>query len=128
MGIKYLSDEYYKEVNNVIQSDESVLNASKNQNVSVQQVITDSPEGEIKSYLKITDGTPEVGGGEIEGPEATITQSYETAVAIAKGELNGQNAFMQGKLKVTGNMMKLMQLQPFLQSMGNASKGLDTEY
>lgn len=128
MSIKYLSEEYYKEVNNRIQSDEAVLNSCKGQNVNIQQITTEAPEGEVKSFLKITDGVPEVGQGEVDAPEATITQSYETAVAVAKGELNGQNAFMQGKLKVQGNLMKLMQLQGFLQALGTSTKDIDTEY
>jgi putative sterol carrier protein len=128
MGVKYLSEEYYKEVNNRIQSNEAVLGAAKGQTVSIQQVTTDSPAGELKSFLKIADGSPEVGQGDVEGPEATVTQSYETAVAIAKGELNSQNAFMQGKLKIQGNLMKLMQLQGFFQAMGTAVADIDTEY
>lgn len=129
MAIKFLSDEYYKELNNQLQSNEAVLNAAKGQNVTIQQVTTDTPSGgEVKSFLKITDGAPEVGSGDIANAEATVTQSYETAVAINKGELNGQAAFMQGKLKIQGNMMKLMQLQGFLQAMGSAASGIDTEY
>ncbi|MCA1840428.1 MAG: SCP2 sterol-binding domain-containing protein [Actinomycetota bacterium] len=128
MAVKYLSEEFYKELNNKIQSSEAVLGAAKGQNVSIQNVVTDTPEGEVKNWLKLADGTPEVGLGELEGADATVTQSYETAVSIAKGELNGQNAFMQGKLKIAGNMMKVMQLQGFLQAFGAAANEIDTEF
>ncbi len=57
-----------------------------------------------------------------------MTQSYDTAVAIAKQELNAQNAFMQGKLKISGNMMKLMQLQSVFNAMPKAAEGIDVEY
>lgn len=129
MGIAYLSDDWAKEVNNRLQSSEAVLNAAKGQSVTIQMVVTDVPNrGEVKYYFKLTDGQPEVGVGDIEGPEATINQNYETSVAVAKGELNSQNAFMQGKLKITGNLMKLMQLQGFFQALGGAVEGLETEY
>lgn len=128
MAVKYLSEEYYKEANNAIQNDEAVLGAAKGQTISIQNVVTEGPDGEIKNWLKITDGAPEVGQGEIDGAEATVTQNYETQVAVAKGELNAQQAFMQGKLKVTGNLMKLMQLQGFIQAMGKATEGIDVEY
>lgn len=129
MAVKYLSEDWAKEVNNRLQSSEAVLNAAKGQSVTIQQVVTDVPDrGEIKYYFKLTDGQPEVGIGEIDSPEATITQIYETAVAVAKGELNAQNAFMQGKLKITGNLMKLMQLQGFFQALGVAVGDLGTEY
>lgn len=129
MAVKYLGEDWAKEVNNRLQSSEAVLNAAKGQNVTIQQVVTDVPDsGEVKYYFKLADGQPEVGLGEIDSPEATITQSYETAVAVAKGELNAQNAFMQGKLKITGNLMKLMQLQGFFQALGGAVGDLETEY
>lgn len=129
MGVKYLSEDWAKEVNNRLQSNEAVLNAAKGQSVTIQQVVTDVPGGEeVKYYFKLADGQPEVGLGDIDGPEATISQTYETSVAVAKGELNAQNAFMQGKLKITGNLMKLMQLQGFFQALGGAVGDLDTEY
>lgn len=129
MAVKFQSEDYYKEANNALQSNEAVLGAAKGQNVTIQIVTTDTPDGgESKSFLKIVDGVPEVGLGEIEGAEATITQNYETAIALDKGELNSQNAFMQGKIKIQGNLMKLMQLQPFLQSLGPAAAHIEREY
>ena len=61
-------------------------------------------------------------------PDATITNDYETAMAISKGELNTQMAFMTGKLKVSGNMAKLMMNQPMLTQFANAAAALDVEY
>jgi putative sterol carrier protein len=45
-------------------------------------------------------------------PEVTMTQTYEDAQKIQKGELDANAAFMQGRIKVTGNMAKLMALMP----------------
>jgi putative sterol carrier protein len=45
-------------------------------------------------------------------PEVTLTQSYEDAKKIQQGELDANAAFMQGRVKVTGNMAKLMALLP----------------
>ena len=62
--------------------------------------------------LKNGDGS--VKPGKAEGkPDCTITIKGEDFVAMATGKLNGQTAFMQGKLKIGGNMafaMKLGQL------------------
>ena len=60
--------------------------------------------------------------------DATITNDYETAVAISKGELNSQMAFMTGKIKVGGNMAKLMMNQALLGQFASASADLDVEY
>jgi putative sterol carrier protein len=43
-------------------------------------------------------------------------------------ELNTQTAFMTGKLKVTGNLAKLMMHQGTIMQMQAALKGLDVEY
>lgn len=128
MAVKYLSEEWIKEVNNRLQSNEAVASAAKGQNLIIQNVITDTPDGEKKTFLRITDGAPEIGLGEVEGAEATVTQNYETSVAVAKGELNSQAAFMQGKIKIQGNMMKLMTIQPFLQALGKVIGEIETEF
>lgn len=128
MAVKYLSEEWIKEVNNRLQSNEAVASAAKGQNLIIQNVITDTPDGEKRTFLRITDGAPEIGLGEVEGAEATVTQNYETSVAVAKGELNSQAAFMQGKIKVQGNMMKLMTIQPFLQALGKVIGEIETEF
>jgi putative sterol carrier protein len=60
--------------------------------------------------------------------DATLTQTYETAAAITKSELNAQQAFMQGKLKISGNMMKLMQLQNVFNAMPKAAEGVEVQY
>lgn len=128
MAVKYLSEEWIKEVNNQLQSNEAVASAAKGQNLIIQNVITDTPDGEKRTFLRITDGAPEIGLGDVEGAEATVTQNYETSVAVAKGELNSQAAFMQGKIKVQGNMMKLMTIQPFLQALGKVIGEIETEF
>ncbi len=129
MAVKFQSEEYFKELTNALQSNEAVKNAAKGQTVTVQMVTSDAPGGgETKSFLKIADGVPEVSFGEATDAEATLTQTYETAVAIDKGELSGINAFMQGKLKVSGNMMKVMGLQGLMAAIGPAAAGIEREY
>ena len=69
-----------------------------------------------------------MGVGEAENPDATITQSYETAVALAKSELSPVTAFMTGKVKVGGNMGLLLSLQGVLTQLPDAMRAIDVEY
>ena len=81
--------------------------------VRLQQVVTGAPEGEVKYYRVIDNGkTLEQTLGEDTEAEVTLTNSYEDAVKVMKGELDANAAFMQGRVKVTGNMAKIMSLIP----------------
>ncbi len=46
--------------------------------------------------------------------DTTIKVSWEDWQAMASGQLDGMTAFMQGKLKVEGDMSNAMQLQGVL--------------
>ena len=61
--------------------------------------------------FKITDGVGELIPGGVEKPDLTITVSDKDWLAITEGKLDGMNAFMTGKLKVSGDMMLAMKLQ-----------------
>ena len=88
MALKFLSDEWAQTFTEALNQDEGFKNAAGNQNVKVQQVVN-TPEGEKKFYLKLEGGQVEVGTGEMEGPEATITQDYDTAVSLYKASSPG---------------------------------------
>jgi putative sterol carrier protein len=47
--------------------------------------------------------------------DCTISVSLETFEKMVKGELDGTSAFMQGKLRVAGDMGLAMKLGPILQ-------------
>ena len=129
MAVKFLSEEWAQEMTKALSESDEFKSAAANQQAKLQQVVTDIPDGgEGKYYFVLENGNAEVSLGELSDAEATITQNYETAVAIAKQELNAQQAFMQGKLKISGNMMKLMQLQGVFNALPKAVSGVDVEY
>lgn len=83
----------------------------------MQYVVTGGPEGDITYYWVLEDGhLRENRLGRLDDAELTLTQSYEDALKIQKGELDEQAAFMQGRIKVEGNMAKLMALLPITSS------------
>ncbi len=128
VAVKFLSEEWAKAMSDALNSSEDFKKAASGQQVKLQQVVTDTPNGETKYYFTLDNGSVDVGLGEIADAEATLTQNYDTASAIAKQELNATNAFMQGKLKISGNMMKLMQLQGVFNAMPKAVTDVEIEY
>ena len=110
---KYLSQEWLDESRELAKDQPARPGAS----AKMQYVVAGTPDGEIKYYWVLEDGKLlESQLGEVADPDFTLTSTYEDSVAIAKGELDANAAFMQGRMKVTGNMGKLMQLMPLTMS------------
>ncbi len=128
MAVKFLTEEWARAMTEALNSSDDFKTAASGQQAKLQQVVTDSPQGEVKYYFTVEGGEAKVALGEMPEADATITQNYETATAIDKHELNPQQAFMQGKLKITGNMMKLMQLQGVIGAMPKATSGVERDY
>jgi putative sterol carrier protein len=128
VGVQYLSDEWASAVQEALNSNDAFKSAAGSQTAKIQQVVT-TPEGEKKYWFKLEGGSVTLGMGDLGEPaDATITQDYETAVALSKNELTGTAAYMSGKLKVAGDLMKLMQLQGVLGQMPQALKDVEVDY
>ncbi len=64
-------------------------------------------------YAAIKDGKVDVSRGTYATPKMTLTADSSDYVKIFTGELDGMKAFMEGKLKLAGDLnlaMKLMQM------------------
>ena len=125
---KFLSEEWASDVTSALNGHEGFKNAIGVADLGIQFVTEDGPEGEVDYYLSTGGGTATMELGDLESPDVTVKQSYDTAVAISKGELNTQTAFMTGKLKVSGNLAKLMMHQSAIAQWGAAVSELDVEY
>lgn len=73
-----------------------------------------SGEGGGKWTLTFADGSVKVEQGEAASPNVTLSMSAPDFVAMANGELNPVSAFMQGKIRVSGDMAMAMRLQSIL--------------
>lgn len=127
--MKFLTREWLEALTAALKAHEGFTSAIAGTELTLQFEIPDAPEGTEGTYLiTISGGSVEAAAGPGENPDVTITNSYETAVAISKGELNTQMAFMTGKIKVAGNMTKLITNQAMLGEFAKASSALQVEY
>jgi putative sterol carrier protein len=87
--------------------------AEKGQGVDavIQFKFTGAEAGDWNATIK--DGKVNVGRGTHPSPKMTLTADSSDYVKIFTGELDGMQAFMQGKIKLAGDLnlaMKLMQM------------------
>jgi putative sterol carrier protein len=128
MGVKFLSEDWATAAQDAMNADPGFVGAIGGQTARLQQVVTGVPDGDVHYYVKLEDGKAEVAIGDVENPDATISQDYPTAKGISTGELSAVAAYMSGKLRVQGNLMKLMTMQGVLTQLPNALKDLDVDY
>jgi putative sterol carrier protein len=127
VSVTFLSEEWAEALKAALNGDEAFRSAASASAARIQQVIT-RDAGETRYWIVIADGAIDMGIGDLDTVDATITESYESAVALAKGELNAVTAFMTGKIKIAGNMAMLLGLQAALSRLPVAMSSIQTEY
>ena len=126
MAVAFLSSEWAEQLKDALNARASFQAAAAGKKARLQQVITGDPA--IRYWIVIDDGTIDMGIGDLEAPDATITESYDTAVGLATRKVNPVTGFMMGKIKVDGNMGMLMGLTGVLGELPEAMATIDTDY
>ena len=83
--------------------------------IRMNQVVTKVPfgDGTIKSYLDTSSGVLVMELGHLENPDLTVTTDYETArhIFLMRDPQLGMQAFLSGKVRIDGDMTKMMVMQ-----------------
>src|ERR1700749_819800 len=72
-------------------------------------------------HCAIADETIDVRSGTCEKPNITLTMKESDYLDMINGKLNGQMAFMTGKLKIAGDMGLALKLQSLFKPSGGGS-------
>lgn len=111
----FLSDEWVAQARQIRREIEHTSPAVGGQAVKVNLIVTSVPfgEGSLDAHLDTSGGELDVEAGHLADPDVTLTLDYATAKAIlVEGNPQvGLQAFMAGKIKVDGDLSKLMVLQ-----------------
>jgi hypothetical protein len=108
----FLSDDWFAVVEKLVE--EHGAEAPHGQSVMVNLVVTDTPFGdERQMHMGARDGRGHWGIGHRDDADVTLTTDYATAkdVFVSGNPQAGMQAFMAGKVKVQGDMTKLMMAQ-----------------
>ncbi|HYA67560.1 MAG TPA: SCP2 sterol-binding domain-containing protein [Acidimicrobiales bacterium] len=109
----FLSDDWITEARRIREEHVGAVNPTHE--VRMNLVVTDVPfgEGAIDAHLDTSEGGVSLDLGHIDPADLKVTVDYVTAKAIlVEGNPQaGMQAFMAGRIRVEGDMAKLMALQ-----------------
>ncbi len=114
MAFPFLSDEWVAEAR-AIRAEYEGTSQDVPLSVRMNQVITDVPfgDGVLHAYVDTSSGVLDIELGHLPDPDLTITLEYATAKAILiDGDPQvAMAAFLGGRIKVDGDITKLLSLQ-----------------
>ncbi len=129
MSSQFLSEEWMTEAK-AIRAKYEGQTGKVTQSIKVNQVITDVPfgDGNVTSFIDTSSGDVVMDLGALDAPDVTVTTDYATAKAlfVDQDQAVAMQAFMTGKIKVQGDMMKMMALQTAMPT-DDASKAIAEE-
>ncbi len=109
----FLSDEWVAEARRIREEYRGRFPAGS-QPVRMNEIITEVPfgTGTIEAHLDSSSGEVEMDLGHLEHPDLTITLDYATAraVFVDGNPQAGMQAFMAGRIKVDGDVTRLLGL------------------
>ncbi len=105
----FLSDEWIAAARAIREEFKNQVPAGEH-SVKLNQVITDVPfgEGTLNAHLDTSGGELEMETGHLDDADVAITLDYETAKAVFLDPQSAIQHFMAGKIKVQGDMTKLL--------------------
>jgi hypothetical protein len=113
MPYDFLSDEWLAEARK-IRGEYKGLAAPAANPLRMNLVVTEVPErGEVDAHVDTSGGELDIERGHLVGTDLKITLDYETAKAllIDGNSQAAMSAFMAGKIRVDGDMSKLLAMQ-----------------
>ena len=110
--IRYLSLDWINALAAEVASSDQMRTVAESHRIGVTQVVSDGPEGDITYHLLVGNGEATFAAGPAEPEDVKMEQDWTTAVAVATGELNAQEAFIGGQIRLYGDQQLLLDSQP----------------
>jgi putative sterol carrier protein len=110
--VRYLSLDWINALSDEVAASEQMREIAATHTIGVTQVVSNGPEGDVTYHLRVADGAASFGAGPADPEDVKMEQDWDTAVAVATGELNAQEAFIGGRIRLFGDQQKLLDSQP----------------
>lgn len=112
LRVRYLSLDWIDALSEAVANSQEMAQVAKEHTVGFTQSVLGGPEGDVTYHLQIADGHARFGAGSADPEDVRFEQDWETAVAVATHRLNAQQAFITGRIRLTGDSQKLMDSTP----------------
>jgi putative sterol carrier protein len=106
---RYLSREWLDAAQRAIDASASLRDAASGAEFVVQHVVTGGSKGDVLYHVRVGQDGVRVCNGEAPDPTVVFTEDYSTAAAIGRGEISAQAAFMAGRIRVRGDLPRLVE-------------------
>jgi putative sterol carrier protein len=127
VAVEFLSELWARELEKRLNSDIDFTRAIEGQRATIQNVVQGTNH-ERRYWLRVADGAVALGVGDVDDPDAKVTQDYETAVGLATSRVNPVTAFMTGKIRIEGGLGPLMGLQHALGMLPRVLEQMNVAY
>ena len=115
--VQYLSEEWVNAVHETASSSPSVRKSAGAITIGVTQQITIDGTVVFTYHLSADNGDVGFALGAADPEDVRFVQSRQTAVKVATGKLAAQEAFVTGKIKMSGDQRKLVDAQPLFAAL-----------
>lgn len=127
--MQYLSDEWIEAADTALAAAWASAGddaGDRGGSTTIGYTVTGTPAGKATYHLFVgDDGAGLVAGAAAGDADTTMELDYDTAVQIAKGETSPQVAFMQGRLKLGGDVTLLIKGVERISAIGDTLASID---
>jgi putative sterol carrier protein len=123
---KFLSDEYFGELQTALKADPKWAESTKSVKTSIAFNVTDigqnyvlSVENGATSLQKVAPGTT---------AEFSFDGTYDTWTKVAKGEMDLQSAVLKGQLRFRGSLTKILMYRDRFMRVADVMKEVPKEF
>ncbi len=110
--VDYLSQQWIDAIASGIKLSNEIATVASDNAIAVTQVVTGTPYGDVTYHLESRDGVVNFAAGPALVSDIIFTQDWQTAVGVATGKINAQEAFISGKIRFKGDHEKVIATQP----------------
>jgi predicted lipid carrier protein YhbT len=117
--VRYLSPQWIEAAGDAVAADDGLAAALTGVTLTVEQVVEDVG-GPVTWHVAIEDGKVALAAGPAAQADLRFTTDRETAAGIASGALSAQRAFVEGRLRVGGDLSRLVAHQRAIAAVDDA--------